>query len=668
MKEKHLDLQSIILVFLSIFCVISYAIDSKESKCSLSFDSSFTSLLKEHFRITRDKKYIEDQTNISVREQELIDKAQKRISHEEPSRVLEFILDKKEDDTIRESAIELLSEVLIDFNDIAIKQKYINEETVKVLSQIFFDKTNNDRIRGDAVFILCFLYTKMDIGNVPVLFLRQVKRILFDENESEIVKRDMIANLNLIKDPSVINMLKEILVDKKQPESVQISAMKVLAESKTSNLEIISILINKLLDVPLEELDQQYDMTQATVKALYALAKRSDDYRPVVEELINIIFFGMRTEWQAPTSLRVKIIPPLDWPLGSLQTYRPMKKIFYTRSEDTFVNTDTLMKQRRNQMFLTLEYSTTFSLVHTLYFLLFSKMEDNILRMRILHRLYVENHSIFPYILAGIVSDKRESELMKVISLSIMQDVEVIESLFSLAVVQSGKKSPVELEDTLDHFSNKKNKAKKTSDTQATVNRESRTLVLKKAKEGILRKMQSDNSADPIHQQFLQAVSQPDVIKNKLLEFVADPKNKDPIMKGLILCALNEWGMLDYAQLVKIASDKGVDFNIRIMVIRKIIDDLSLILKKKASQQELLFLAKGLVKIFIDPSESSTLRELSAMALSEIKPSDPKLQQRVVTYLSDHRDLTNQELLPYFQWINDLPEALRLPDNMVKIK
>ena len=668
MKEKHSNLQFIILIFLSIFCVISYAIDSKENKCSLSFDSSFTSLLKEYFRITRDRKYIEDQTNISVREQELIDKAQKRISHEEPSRVLELILDKKEDDTIRESAIELLSEVLVDFNGIAIKQKYANKETVKALRQIFFNKINNDHIRGEAVIILCFLYTKIDRGNVPVLFLRQLKQILFDKNESEIVKRNIIAGLNLIKDPIVIDILREIIVDKRQPESVQISAMEVLAESKTSNPEIISILINKLLEVPLEKLDQQYDMTQATVKVLYALAKRSDHYRLVVEELINIVFFGMRTEWQAPTSLRVEIIPPLDWSLGSLQTYRPLRKVFDTRSEDTFVNIDTLMKRRRNQMFSTLEYSTTFSLVHTLYFLLFSKMEDSILRMRALHRLYAEDHSIFPYILAGIVSDKRESELMKMISLSIIKDVEVMESLFSLAVVQFGKKSPIELESTLDHFSNKENKANKTSDTQATVNGESGTLILKEVKEGILRKMQSDNSADPIHQQFLTALSRPDVIKNKLLEFVADPKNKDPIMKGLILCILNEWGMLDYAQLVKIASDKEVDFNIRIMVVRKIIDDFPLILKKKASQQELLFLAKGLVEIFTDSSESPTLRELSAMALSDIKPSDPELQQRVIVYLSNHRDLTNQELLPHFQWINDLPEVLQFPDNMVKIK
>ena len=665
MRKKHLDSQFIILVFLFVFCVISYAIDSKESKCSLSFSSSFTVLLKEHFRITRDKKYIEDQTDISVREQELIDIVQERISHEEPSRVLEFILDKKKDDTIRESAIELLSTVLINFNDLAIKQKYTNKETVTALNQIFFDKTNNDRIRGEAVIILCFLYTEMDIGNVPVLFLRQLKKILFDKNESEIVKRDIIEGLNLIKPPSVINMLKEIIVDKKQPESVQIPAIQVLAESKTSNPEIIDILISKLLNVPVEELNQQHDMTMTTVKTLYALTARNNHYTPIVEELINTIFFGMRIGWQASTSLRIEVIPPLDWSLGSLQTYRPLREMFNTMSEDAFINIDSLMKRARNQTFLTLEYSTTFSLVHTLYLMLFNKKEPEVLRIKALHRLYVENHFLFPYILAGIISDKKESELIKFISLLIMQNIEVMESLFSSAV-QPDEKSPIKLEGKLDHSSNKENKTNKTSDTQTAINRENEELVLKEARERGLKKMY--HSSDPRHQQFLTGLSQPEVIKNSLSEFIANSENKDPIIKGFMLYALNEWGIMGYKELVKVAFNKEVDFNIRIMVIRKVIDALPLILKKKNSQQELLFLAKGLIEIFVDPSKNPTLRELSAMALFKIKPSHPELQQSIVMHLSNHRDLTNQELLFYFQWIKNLPEELRLPDNMIKIK
>lgn len=674
MRKKHLDSQFIILVFLFVFCVISYAIDSKENKCSSSFNSSLISLLKKYSHITRDEKYTKDQSNIPAHEQELIDKSRERISTEEPHRVLEIILNKKEGDIIRESAIELLSEILIDFNDLAIKQKYTNKETVTALNQIFFDKTNNDRIRGEAVIILCFFYTKMDIGNVPVLFLRQLKKILFDKNESEIVKRDIIEGLNLIKAPSVINMLKEIIVDKKQPESVQIPALQVLAESKTSNPEIIDILISKLLNVPVEELNQQHDMTMTTVKTLYALTARDNHYKPIVEELINIIFFGMRIGWQASTSLKIEVIPPLDWSLGSLQTYRPLREMFNTMSEDAFINIDSLMKRARNQTFLTLEYSTTFSLVHTLYLMLFNKKEPEVLRIKALHRLYVENHFLFPYILAGIISDQKESELIKFISLLIMQNMEAMESLFSSAV-QPDEKSPIELGGKSDHSSNKENKTNKTSDTQTAINGENEELVLKEARERGLKKMY--HSSDPRHQQFLTGLSQPEVIKNSLSEFIANSENKDPIIKGLMLYALNEWGMLNNTRLAEIAVNSGVvNYNIRLMAIKKLMDNLTELkhfasangTTKDSPQYVNTSIVENLVKIFTDSFEDPSVRELSAEALFRIQPPDSEIQQRLITALFNEKNVIIQDVIHHFQWIKNLPTNLRPPDNMVKIK
>ena len=665
MKKAGLNLKFIVLAILCIFCVTNYVVAGSEKSCPLSFDFSFTSLLEEYVRITGNEQYIEGQKELSIQERELIDQVQERVSQEEPHRVLELISNQKENDAIRESAAELLSKALFDPNNTSIKGRYTNDQIISTLAQFVFDRTNNNYIRGKFIVILCLLYKERNVGSVTVLFLRQLRQMLFDKNESEFVKIDIITGLGLFKNPHAVNTIKEVVMSDKAPESVQISAMETLAQNKIADYDIIAALIRKLLNKSVWELEQHSDFVRAVVRTLYSLTAINTTYKPAVEELINLIFFGTKMNWKVSRSLKMEAIPPVEWSLDSLHEYRPRGRIFTPNSgEDIFIDIDTVVKQERNQTFMTLEYSTTFYLAHTLYFMLFNKKELNILRAKSLDRLYAEDHPLTPYIMAAMVSDKREAEWVKYIIVMILNDMPIMD-LMSSPEVLVGSQKLLNNSETDPAQSVNGNSADKKSkvDKETSVDK---TVVVK---ELFLREMQANGSANPVHQQFLEALSRPNLIKNKLLEFIADPKNNDPIMKGLMVYALNEWGMLDYTELVKIASNRKEDFNIRIMVVRKIIDDLPLILEKKDSQSDLYaFLAKELVGIFVNPSESWTLRELSAMALLQIKPSDPELQQRIVMYLSDHRDLTNQELLPYFQWISGLPDHLQIPNNVTGIK
>ena len=596
-----------------------------------------------------------------------------RISQEDPQAVLAVISNKKEDLYIREVALDLLAVVLLGNNQV--KSKYINEKVLKTLTPIALHRENSDRMRGSAISILCLIYGEMNVSHVPSFFLHQLRKILFDKNEVDFLKRQIIYGLRLFEDPIVTRIMEDIVIDSKESKSLQIDAMNILAKSKTVDPEIIVVLIKRLLKIQTLRPARLSNMMRTIVDTLYALTILHKDYKPVVEELINKVFFGMGRSESASTILRVNAIPPLDWPLDSSHVYRSSRNFFFVMSKDPFMDTNTLIKRIRNQTFLTLEYYNNLSMAHTLYFLLFNKKEDNMLRMKILHRLYAENHPFLPYILAGIISDTKEIDVIKFATMTMIEDATLDEVFFSPRYFRRFLDRQAMIE--LSKFETTHDQGNVSANTQTKTNGEIREPDFQKAYKILLAKLRAAQSTDPVQQQFLQAVSQPELIKQKLSEFIADSENKDSIMKGLMLYALNEWGMLSNTELVQIAVSTGkMDYNMRLIAMKKVVDNL--VSSKKSTkangtkidspQYVNASIIENLVKIFTDLFEDPALRELAAEALFQLQPPELEIQQRLIVALSNKQDVVIPDVIHHFQWIKNLPINLQPLDNIVKIK
>ena len=649
-------------ITLCIAPVIASTIESQKiNKCSSAFQSLALAVEK-YSEIMRDTKY--EKSNGYTDPIEMMYNMRDRISHEDPQAVLAVISDTKAASNTREVTLDLLADVL--FAKDPVKHKYTNEEVIKTLIPIAFDRKNNNRMRGPAISILCLIYSEINIPHIYSFFLHKLRKMLFDKNESDYIKRQIVYGLKLFQDSIVTRVMEDIIIDGKESETLQIDAMYILAESKTVDPTIINVLMARLLKIQNPDPERLLNMIRAIVDTLYALTHLHEDYKPAVEELINRFFFGMHGASPAATILRVNIIPPVEWSLDSSHVYDSQTNFFFVRSKDPFIDTVTFLKRIRNRTFLTLEYSHNLSMAHILYFLLLNKKEDNTLRMRVLSRLYTEKHPLLPYILAGMIVDTKEIDMIKFASITMIEDAALDGVFLSPRYFQKFLNIQAMIE--LSEFETANNQGKVSANTQSKKNGEIGELDFQKAHERLLIQLRSSKSNDPVQQEFLRAVSQPELIKQKLSDFISDSENKDSIMKGLMVYALNEWGMLSNTELAEIAMNKGVmDYHIRLMAIKKLVDNLTE-LKQSSSQSVNASIVENLVKIFTDPFEDPSIRELSAEALFQIQPPALEIQQRLITTLSNETDVIVQDVIHHFQWIKNLPAGLRPSDNVRKIK
>ena len=666
MQKRHLiNTRFIVCIILCIISVIGYTVESqKVNKCSSAFQP-LASAVEQYSKIMRDTKY-EIPTGY-IDPVELMHNMRDRMSREEPQVVLAVISDTKEASNTREVTLDLLAEVL--FAEKQVRQQYTNKEVIKILTPIAFDRESSHRMRGPAISILCLLYSEINVPHVHSFFLHKLRNILFDKNESDHIKRQIIYGLKIFQDPMITRIMEDIVINERESDTLQIDAMYILAESKTVDPEIINVLINRLLEMQsskLKRLSSRMNMIRAIVDTLYAISSIHTSYKPAVEELINRFFFGMYRASPAPTILRANAIPPLNWSLDSSYVYSTPRSFFSIITQGPFMDTATFFKRIRNRTFLNLEYSHNFSMVHILYFLFLNKKEDPTLRIRVLQRLYLEGHPLLPYLLAGMVVDTREMDWVKFATL-IMIEAPGLEGMLP---------SSKYFQNFLDMQTMAELRESQAPDGQSNISVGVQNRINGRTEESdfqevlkiLLKRLRSEKSNDPMRQEFLRAVSQPELVEQKLSDFISDSKNEDSIMKGVMVYALSEWSMWDNIRLAGTAVSRGlVDYNVRLMAIKKLVDNL-VELKKSSSQDVDTSIVDHLVKIFTDPLEDPSMRELAAEALFQIQPSNQPIQQRIITALSNEKDVVVQDVIHYFQWIKNLPVTLQLSDNVRKIK